>query len=115
MVFVQRRVSNDNVIPLDGVDYEVPRGHAGARIMIHRRLLDGTLATLHDGRLVDLAPVNLADNATSHRGRPGPKPEDYAHPLPPSAAELAWRQDLGSVLDPDGGFSDKPSDDNNEE
>ena len=35
-----------NVIPYEGTHYEVPRGHAGTRIVVYRNLLRGTLSDL---------------------------------------------------------------------
>jgi transposase InsO family protein len=106
VVFEGRRVSADNVVPVDGVDYEVPRGHAGTRIQLHRHLLDGAIATVHDGRLVTLAPVDLAANATGGRARPGPPPDEFDPVLPKSAAEICYERDLAPVVGLDGGFSD---------
>jgi putative transposase len=111
-----RRVSSDNVVSLDSVDYEVPRGHASTRIVTLRRILDGTFATLHDGCLVDLKPVDLEENAVSRRGRRGTADAaETVAPLPPSAAELVWRRDFSPVVGPDGGFPDVPSIDKDKE
>lgn len=111
VVWEHRLVSNDNVVPFEGVDYEVPRGHRGDRVQLHRHLLDETLSMIHDGRLVRLAPVDPVANATSGRARHSPAPEPAQHPLPPSAAELAWRRDLEPVVGCDGGFTDKHDED----
>jgi hypothetical protein len=94
---------------LDDVDYEVPRGHATDRIEVRRHILDGTFSILHEGRFVELKPVDLAANAVSRRGRPAAEPETV-EPLPPSAAELAWQRDFSPVVGTDGGFSNPPDD-----
>src|SRR5262245_49047912 len=60
-----RKVSNDNVISYAGVDYEVPRGHAGTQLTVWRHLLSGALSVVHDQTLVAIAPVDLAHNAVS--------------------------------------------------
>lgn len=101
----ERTVSADNVVAIDGVDFEMPRGHATDKVIIHRQLLDCTVAVLHDGNLVELHPVDLAANAAARRARPD-QAVDTTHPLPPSAAEIEFNQDFGSVLGPDGGFTD---------
>jgi hypothetical protein len=101
---VTRRVSADHVVSFEGVDYEVPRGHAGEQVTLHHRLLSDTLAVLHEGRLVELAPVDLAANATAGRARPGKPVDDPEAILPPSAADLAFQRDFGPVVGPDGGF-----------
>jgi len=106
VVFVERTVSNDHVVSLDGVAYEVPRGLARQRVTLHRRVLDGTVALVHDGRLVDLHPVDVHANAVDRRGGAGDDAPAEAPP-PPSAADLAFQRDFGPVVTPDGGFTDK--------
>jgi putative transposase len=106
VVHEHRTVSNDNVVSFDGVIYEIPLGHRRDRIQLHRHLLDDTIAMIHDGRLVRLAPVDPVANATSGRARPGQEPETAKPRLPPSAAELAYRRDYAPVVGLDGGFAD---------
>jgi hypothetical protein len=113
VVTEERRVSNDHVIQFDGVDYEAPRGLARQRVRVHRRLLDGAddvapqhLSVLHDGRLVRLHPVDLAANARANRGTSRSEPLDEVAPVK-TAATLAFERDYGSLVGPDGGFSDK--------
>ena len=102
-IHLNRRVSADHVVSVDGVIYDMPRGYAGQRVVVRERLLDSTLAFLHQGRLIDLHPVDLAANA--HARRAGRDSEvDVQHPLPKSAADLAFERDFGPVLDPDGGL-----------
>ena len=55
----------DNVVSLDGVLYEMPRGYAKTRITVHRHVLDGHIHVLHEQRLVRLWPVDLAANAAT--------------------------------------------------
>jgi len=103
---IQRRVTADHTLSVLSVDYEVPRGHAGERIIVHRRLLENSLAIVHDGRLVKLHPVDLHANARSRRAR-SKQPQDQPRaPLPKSAADLAFERDFFPVVDPDGGCSD---------
>ncbi len=105
VVYEDRVVTNDNVVSLDGAAFEVPRGHSGQHLTVHRRLLDDTFAILHDGRLVQLHPVDLAANANARRGRLGEQvPADDV--LAPTAAGLAFQRDLGPIVGSDGGFSD---------
>ena len=106
VVWEDRLVSKDNVISFEGVSYEIPPGHRGDTVQLHRHLLDETLSMIHDGRLVRLAPVDPVANATSGRARPGQEPETARPHLPPSAAELAYRRDYAPVVGPDGGFTD---------
>ena len=113
VVTEERRVSNDHVIQFDGVDYEAPRGLARQRVLVHRRLLDGAddlapehLSVLHDGRLVRLHPVDLAANARARRGTSRSEPLDEVAPVK-TAATVAFERDYGSLVGPDGGFSDK--------
>ncbi len=100
----QRKVAKDHVVPLFGVDYETPAGHAGTRITLYRHLLEGTVHMLHQGLLVRLHPVDLAENAKSRRAR-------KAAELPPKgptrgSADITFANDFKAVVDPDGGFTD---------
>ncbi len=105
VVHLKRRVSSDHIVSINSVLYEVPRGYAGCRVILHRRVLDDSLAFLHQGRLIELAPVDLAANARARRGRRERSgDDDEAKALPKSAADLIFERDLGSVVDPDGGF-----------
>lgn len=106
VLHLQRTVTADHTVSYDSVDYEIPRGHAGKSIVVHRRLLDHRLAVLHEGRLVDIHPVDLHTNARARRARPRHDPHDTQHPLPPSAADLAFERDFSPVVDRDGGFDD---------
>ena len=108
----ERLVSNDHCVSFEGVVYEIPRGHAGERITLHRRLLEGTLAVLHDGRLRDIHPVDLAANAHSRRGSKHGQPDEPGDAPTMGAADLAFLRSLGPIVGPDGGFSDP--DDNKE-
>ena len=108
-VTLERRVSLDNVVPIDSVDYEVPRGHAGEKIILCKRVLDGNrLFFVHEGKSVELHPVDLEANARTRRAKP--PADDATQPVPaPSAADMAYQRDYGPVVDSDGGFS-KPTD-----
>jgi len=100
-----RRVSNDHVISHDGVLYEVPRGLAGERVEVHRRLLDGSLHVLHAGRLVQLRPLDAEHNAASPRARRQDDPPEES--IITTASALRYEARFGSVLDDDGGCTDK--------
>jgi len=99
-----RKVSNDNVVSVDGVNYEVPRGHADTAISVRRSLLSGELFVLHDSRLVQLHPVDLAANAIARRARLGAPAPDDDEGTPRTAASIAFARELGPVVGPDGGF-----------
>ncbi len=104
-----RKVSNDNVISYEGVDYEVPRGHAGTDVTVWRHLLSGALSVVHDGRLVALAPVDLTLNAVSRRAVPSAPAPDDDESAPRTAAQLAFARDFAPVVGPDGGFPATPN------
>jgi transposase InsO family protein len=104
----ERRVSNDHIVQLGGVDYEMPRGHAGERVVLHRRVLDGTVAALHDGRLIDLAPVDVVANAHSRRAHPGTDATEPPVPVTRGAADLAFARAHRPVVGKDGGFARDP-------
>ena len=94
-----RRVSADNVISVGGVAYELPRGHALTHVQLRRQTLDGSLWLLHDGRLVQLHPVDLARNADDRRAAPvSPAPPQDGN-APVTAAALAFERDYGPVID----------------
>jgi putative transposase len=104
-----RKVSNDNVVSYEGVDYEVPRGHAGTDVTVWRHLLSGALSVVHDGRLVALAPVDLTLNAVSRRAVPSAPAPDDDERAPQTAAQLAFARDFAPVVGPDGGFPATPN------
>ena len=106
VVHMQRTVTADHTISVGSVDYEVPRGHAAEKIIVHRRLLENSLAVVHEGRLVDLETVDLYANALARRARSKDHTDDPQHPLPKSAADLAFERDFSPVVDPDGGCPD---------
>lgn len=107
----ERTVSKDNVIPYKGEDYEVPRGHAGEHLTIHRHLLAGNaLTVLHEGREVRLHPVDLLANAHARRARPHrSEPTPQATP-PKTAATLAFEADFKPLVGPDGGYPEGEDD-----
>jgi hypothetical protein len=110
LLHLQRRVSNDHVVTVDHLAYEVPCGYAGTRVLLYRHLLEGTVSMIHQDRLLALAPVDAHANARAQRARPS---RQTTHtPLPPkTAAQLAFERDLGPVVDADGGFTEPQEED----
>lgn len=108
VVWLKRRVTADNVVSIGSTGYEMPRGYAGKRVQIQRGVLDGSVAFLHEGRLMDLHPVDLTQNAHAKRAKggesTGPKSDDVQPTPPPSAADMAYERDYGSVVDELGGL-----------
>ena len=104
-----RKVSADNIVSYDRIAYEVPRGHAGTKVTVWRHLLSGALSVVHDGRLVALAPVALAQNAVSRRAVPSAPAPDDDERAPQTAAQLAFARDFAPVVGPDGGFPATPN------
>lgn len=108
VIELQRRVSNDHIVQVDGVDYETPRGLAGTKVRVWRHVLDGTVRVLHpdgSGRLVQLQPVDLGANAKDRRADAPAGQETHAIPAM-SAADRAYARDFRPVVGVDGGFSD---------
>jgi hypothetical protein len=106
VVHESRLVGGDNTVSVDSIAYEVPRGHKGEVITVTRRLLDGTLHVIHEGRLVEIRKVDLEKNALDRRATAAPAQDDPPEAfLPKSAAEIAFDRDLGPIVGPDGGFS----------
>jgi len=110
VVHLERTASKDHIVSIDGIHYEVPRGLADRRLTIHHRLLDHTFAVVAGGQLVDLAPVDLSANARTRRAREDVGSDPPGHPLPRSAADLAFDRDFRPIVGPDGGFSDPDPD-----
>jgi hypothetical protein len=104
-----RKVSADNIVSYAGIAYELPRGHAGTDVTVWRHLLSGALSVVHDGRLVALAPVDLAHNAVSRRAVPSAPARDDNERAPRTAAQLAFARDFAPVVGPDGGFPATPN------
>jgi putative transposase len=111
VLHTQRRVSNDNVLSLDGIFYEVIRGHAGSRVTLHRNTLDDSVAIVHKGRLVRLTPLDPHQNARDKRIQSHFQDKKDAQRIwPPSSAQMAFNRDMRPVIDPDGGFVSPPKD-----
>ena len=96
-----RRVSNDHVVSHDGTGYEVPRGLAGEKIELERRVLTGTLHIMHEGQLKQLHPVDPEKNATSPRAKKHAGTEKVSGSK--TASAISYSKRFGSVLDADGG------------
>jgi transposase InsO family protein len=99
-----RTVSADHILSLDGVLYEVPRGHARTVIEVRRGLLDQGVSILHRGKLVRLHPVDLEANATARRGRGSGQADDDTAKSPVTAAQLAFFRDFGPAVSAGGDF-----------
>ncbi len=104
MTTFERSVSKDNVIPYQGTDYEVPRGHAGTEICVYKNLLRGTLAVHHEERLVAIHPVDLVANAYSRRARAAPSAAPVEPPIVQTAAQLAFQAEFAPLVDATGGY-----------
>lgn len=101
VTFFTRCVSDDRCVPIEGTVYEVPRGHRGEKIQIHYHLLEGTYSVLHQGKLVQIHPVDLVLNARDRRAHR--RPQEPATPPEKTAAQLAFERDFRPVVGPDGG------------
>lgn len=102
-VWEERVVSNDHVVSLDSVFYEVPRGLRGQRVRIARDVLDPKHLLLdHEGKSVRLHPVDLHANANARRGQSPPAVEPPTTAL--GAARSAAEKALAPITQPDGGF-----------
>lgn len=100
-----RTVSKDHVIKYGSVEYEAPRGLGGSRVEVHRKVLDGELYIVHDGRALRLQPVNQLENARSRRARRAETTAAVAgEAVPRTAATIAFDRDYGPCVDHEGGF-----------
>ena len=103
----KRRVSNDNVVSLNSIQYEMLRGHAGSKVTIRRNVLDGSLSFLEQGRLIKLAPVDLHANARDSRANRGYVEKEPFQPMKhtKSSAGISFNKDIKPIVGADGGFT----------
>jgi len=95
-------------IKVKGKLYETPAGYAGKIIKVFHHVLDGTVEMLHEGRLIKLAPPDLALNALSQRANSRTRPGNEPRPMPPkTAATLAYEKAFAPIVGSDGGFNHK--------
>lgn len=108
ILYLKKKVSNDNVVSVNSVPYEMPSGYAKSWVTLYHRVLDGSIAFLKDGSFIELLPVDLVANARSKRVKKCKSDKKKAsYPLPKSAAELKLDRFLSPVVGPDGGFPKK--------
>jgi hypothetical protein len=91
-----RRVSGDNILSVNRTRYEVPTGHRRKWVPVQRHLLDNSVWIVHEGKLVQLHPVDLAHNAESKRARQT-KTKDESREAPKTAAAMAYERSFGPV------------------
>lgn len=103
----KRHVANDNIVSVDGIHYEMPRGHAGTTVVIRRNVLDNTLSFIDQGRLIKLAPVDLVGNARAGRAGNHVKVDEPPQKHSRSTADIAFNKDMMPIVDTDGGFTGK--------
>lgn len=101
-LYIERRVSNDHVVDVGEVHYEVPRGLAGQWVTLRQGFLDASVRLLYQGDLVELAKLAPAFNARDRRGSRRDREEPEPMPVP-GAAELAFNRRFTPVVDADGG------------
>lgn len=101
---VERRVSNDHIVSVGAVDYEVPKGYGGQKVVLRRRLLDGGIGFLHQGRVIDLHRVDLTGNARAKRTTDDAGHDDAQAVPSQSSADLSFLRDFGPIVSGDGGF-----------
>jgi len=117
---IERTVSNDHVVSVDGVFYEVPRGYARTKLTLHRRMLEvqedeDALYMDHQDQRIRLFPVDLAANAVARRApHASAAPEPEGSPPVLSAAERAFARTLAPMCGPDGGYPDHDAIDDEE-
>ncbi len=104
-VAVQRTVTNDHVVSIDGRHWEVPRGLAKQKIVVRRDVFDPLHLLLEHGEeVLRLCEVDVVANANAHRGRAQPA-EPTAASTAKGAALTAAERALAPITQPDGGFA----------
>lgn len=106
VVRASRKVSADHVLQLQGRLWEVPRGLGNSWVEVARHVLDGRLWVQHEGRLVELAPLDAQRNASERRAHAQPQRPAAGEGVPTTAAQRAFDQDLRPLVDAQGGFPD---------
>jgi transposase InsO family protein len=101
-----RKVSNDNIVKIDNVSFEVPCGHSGRLVNIEQDFINARMRILHDGKMLRIIPVNLNANAKSKRANSKKKPKRVEGPIN-NAARIAYNQSYKPVVNSVG---DCPSD-----
>jgi len=107
-VWMERRVSSDHIVSVDSTHYELPRGYAGQRVILRRRLLDGTIGFLHEGKVIALHSPNLAANARAPRASTRNNQLEPAAMPRKSAADMKFEREFGPVVDRNGGLRTPP-------
>jgi putative transposase len=101
----RRKVSKDNIISLNSIHYEMPKGYAGTKVVIRRNTLDNTLTFIDRGKLKNLAPVDLVGNARAIRACGKKNKQESSAKHTKSSADIAFSQELKPIVAPDGGFN----------
>lgn len=113
LISFERRVSKDNVVPFDGMFYEVPRGYAGHRIRFWCHLLEGSVSMIHQSERLFIHPVDVKANAYSKRARKSKSPPKATRPVR-TAAMLRFQSDFAPIVGPDGGYPKGENDDDDD-
>jgi hypothetical protein len=85
----------------------MPRGHAGTTVQVFRHLLDATVSIIHDGKMMQLHPVDLVLNA--HTRRPFTPSGESILPPPRTAATISYQKDHQPIVGSSGDFFDEDS------
>jgi hypothetical protein len=114
LISFERRVSTDNVIPCDGIFYEIPRGYARQRIRLWRHLLDGSVSMIHQGKRLFVHPVDVEANAYSKRAHKPQTSPETTRPVR-TAAMRRFQSDFAPIVGPDGSYPKGGKDDESDE
>lgn len=101
-----RRVSRDQVVTVEGVNYDMPQGYAGKVVEVYRHILHGTVSVKHDNRMVELKPLDLTLNAVTARAFVERQKDECRGPIR-SAADISFAKDYQPVVDMSGDFFEK--------
>ena len=102
-----RFVSKDNIVSWKGTGYELPTGYARQRVDLVRRLLEGTIHFLHEGRYIQVHPVDPQANAHRRRARRQKSGKETQVVPRKSAADMAYERNYRPLIGPDGGYPEK--------
>ena len=106
-----RRVSADNIVSFKKLSLEMPSGYALRKVTIFHNTLSRRVYVIHEGRLVQILPVDLAANAVARRSAPERHTPSAAFPT--TAANINYLQSYAGLTDAEGNAV-APSDDEDE-
>ena len=101
----RRKVSRTNDVKIDGLFYEMPSGYCGRTIIIVKDVLDGQYFFDHEGKRIQIFPVDQLHNAVTGRDRKDTRVDDENESGPiDTASSRNFRKTYRPIVTPSGDF-----------